>query len=106
MRSKLRSATDEPPRDVLTPPPNMSDSPLPLPLCSRTNSISNRLTLIRTISNRAIMNVLLDPKLVDRIARAEPVTRYAGGWSRYRTIATNSSGSRLAPPTRAPSTSG
>jgi len=34
-RSRLRSATAEPPTDDETPPPNMSDSPPPRPLWSR-----------------------------------------------------------------------
>src|SRR6476659_5472215 len=42
-RSRLRSATDDPPSDVDMPPPNMSDRPPPLPLCSRMNKVRTRL---------------------------------------------------------------
>src|SRR6476661_4241960 len=42
-RSRLRSATDDPPSDVDMPPPNMSDRPPPLPLCSRMNRVRTRL---------------------------------------------------------------
>ena len=39
MRLRLRSATPELPELLVTPPPNMSDRPPPLPLCSRTSGI-------------------------------------------------------------------
>ena len=44
-RSRLRSATDEPPSELETPPPNMSDSPPPRPLCSRTSRIIRALVM-------------------------------------------------------------
>ena len=44
-RSRLRSATDEPPSALETPPPNMSDRPPPRPLWSRTSRISSRLVM-------------------------------------------------------------
>src|SRR3712207_4709895 len=48
MRSRLRSATDEPPRPLDTPPPNMSESPPPRPLWSRIRRMRSR--LVRTSS--------------------------------------------------------
>src|SRR5690606_3982311 len=50
-RSRLRSATDEPPTEDDTPPPNMSEMPPPLPLCISTNRISNRLVMTSRIEN-------------------------------------------------------
>src|SRR5450759_1774349 len=38
-RSRLRSATDEPLIVLDMPPPNISERPPPLPLCSRTNRV-------------------------------------------------------------------
>ena len=40
-RSRLRSATEEPLIVLDIPPPNMSERPPPLPLCNRTNRVSN-----------------------------------------------------------------
>src|SRR6478736_321242 len=37
------TATDDPPSDVDMPPPNMSDRPPPLPLCSRMNRVRTML---------------------------------------------------------------
>src|SRR5688572_14064402 len=45
-RSRLRSATDDPPRLLETPPPNMSDRPPPRPLWSSTSRIM--IALVRT----------------------------------------------------------
>src|SRR5690606_19701860 len=48
-RSRFFSATDEPARLVDTPPPNMLESPPPLPRCRRISNISNKLvTMSRT----------------------------------------------------------
>src|SRR5688500_19317035 len=52
-RSRLRSATDEPPRLLETPPPNMSDRPPPRPLWSSTSRIMIRLaTTSRMVKSR------------------------------------------------------
>src|SRR6476620_10330962 len=52
-RSRLRSATDEPPRELETPPPNMSDRPPPRPLCKSTSTTSTALVIMRMmVSNR------------------------------------------------------
>src|SRR6187551_2864608 len=45
MRSRLRSATEDPPTPLETPPPNMSESPPPRPLCSSTMRISSKLEM-------------------------------------------------------------
>ena len=47
IRSRLRSATDDPPREDDTPPPNRSDRPPPLPLCSSTSRTIRQLVMIR-----------------------------------------------------------
>src|SRR3954454_21193009 len=46
-RSRLRSATDDPPSELDTPPPNMSDSPPPRPLWSSTRRIISTLAMTR-----------------------------------------------------------
>src|SRR5690606_22669690 len=51
IRSRLRSATEEPPTEDCMPPPNMSERPPPFPLCISTSSISSRLKTIRAIEN-------------------------------------------------------
>src|SRR6476660_2588117 len=51
-RSRFRSATEEPPSELETPPPNMSERPPPRPLCSRTSMIIKRLVAIRMIVKR------------------------------------------------------
>src|SRR5690349_5624067 len=48
-RSRLRSATDEPPRELETPPPNMSERPPPRPLCRSTSRIMTALVIISTM---------------------------------------------------------
>src|SRR6478735_7286346 len=45
MRSRLRSATDDPPRPLDTPPPNMSESPPPRPLWRSTSRIISKLVI-------------------------------------------------------------
>src|SRR5688572_11298680 len=50
IRSRLRSATEDPPRPLETPPPNMSERPPPLPLWSRISRIIRRLVMMsRTV---------------------------------------------------------
>src|SRR4051795_13204718 len=56
MRSRLRSATEEPPRPLETPPPNMSERPPPRPLWSRTSRMSNR--LVRMSSTVKVMTTV------------------------------------------------
>src|SRR6478735_2311881 len=51
IRSRFRSATEEPPTDDCMPPPNMSERPPPFPLCISTSSISRPLKTIRAIEN-------------------------------------------------------
>src|SRR5580698_6527738 len=53
-RSRLRSTTDEEPREEDMPPPNRSDRPPPLPLCSKTSSIMSKLVMISTTENPMI----------------------------------------------------
>src|SRR6201991_4032420 len=48
-RSRLRSATDEPPRELETPPPNMSERPPPRPLCRSTRRIMRALVIMSTM---------------------------------------------------------
>src|SRR3954469_15789492 len=47
--SRFRSATEDPPRELGTPPPNMSDIPPPRPLWSSTSRIISALAAIRTM---------------------------------------------------------
>jgi hypothetical protein len=47
IRSRFRSTTEDEPRVEDTPPPNKSDSPPPLPLCSKTSRIITKLVMIR-----------------------------------------------------------
>src|ERR1017187_4566206 len=47
--SRFRSTTDDEPREDEIPPPKRSDSPPPLPLCSRTSTTMSRLVMIKTI---------------------------------------------------------
>src|SRR3954468_15265359 len=67
MRSRLRSATEEPPRPLDMPPPNMSESPPPRPLWSRISRISSRLVMTSTTVS-------------ERITVAQPNSRW--GWQR------------------------
>src|SRR3954469_23413083 len=46
--SRFRSATEDPPRELETPPPNMSDIPPPRPLWSSTSRIISALAAIKT----------------------------------------------------------
>src|SRR5689334_8295659 len=45
IRSRLRSATEDPPELLDMPPPNMSESPPPRPLWSSTSRISSKLEI-------------------------------------------------------------
>src|SRR5580693_7512970 len=49
IRSRFRSTTEDEPSDDEMPPPNRSDRPPPLPLCSRTSTILSKLVMISTI---------------------------------------------------------
>src|SRR5689334_4438254 len=52
-RSRFRSATEEPPSELDTPPPNMSDRPPPRPLCRRTSTTSRKLvSMSRMVKSR------------------------------------------------------
>src|SRR4051812_8652204 len=111
MRSRFRSATEEPPTDDCMPPPNMSERPPPFPLCISTSSISSRLKTIRAIENP---KTTAGPTLSDSDERRGhshravppqgydvsplPHTPSSCHWSRKRTILTNSSESSEAPP--------
>src|ERR1044071_7949759 len=50
-RSRFFSATDEPARLEVTPPPNMLDMPPPLPRCSRISRVSRMLVMISNTIN-------------------------------------------------------
>src|SRR5579872_6834956 len=58
IRSRFRSTTEEEPRVEVTPPPNRSDSPPPLPLCSRTSRTITRLVMIRITESPMIISVI------------------------------------------------
>src|SRR5579875_930079 len=48
-RSRFRSTTEDDPSEEVTPPPNRSERPPPLPLCSSTSTSIRMLVMIRTI---------------------------------------------------------
>lgn len=50
IRSRLRSATEDPPRELDMPPPNISDRPPPLPLCIRMRTIKNKLLIAKMVA--------------------------------------------------------
>ena len=54
----LAHATEDPPRELETPPPNMSDRPPPRPLCMRIRTIIRRLAIVRTMEKRMITSRL------------------------------------------------
>src|SRR5690348_8483997 len=58
MRSRFRSTTEDEPRVELTPPPNRSDSPPPLPLWSSTRRIITRLVMIRITESPTTIAVI------------------------------------------------
>ena len=58
MRSRFRSATEEPPIDELTPPPKRSERPPPLPRCSRINTISRMLVMMSTTASAIVTTVI------------------------------------------------
>src|SRR5690625_7559066 len=71
IRFRLRSATPEDPIREERPPPNMSDTPPPRPLCIRIERTSSRLVITRITS-----------KTMRKIGRAscrERVERWVGG---------------------------
>ena len=59
MRLRLRSATPEEPADEEIPPPNMSDKPPPLPLCSRIDMIRKKLDSTRSTWRTILSTVTL-----------------------------------------------
>src|SRR5580693_1919431 len=110
IRSRFRSTTDDEPSVEDTPPPNRSDKPPPLPLCRRTSKIITRLTRIRMIESAISTAVYLLAKMTvttccQRLCVSAAAAHWRGVSSRYRQIEANWAASRLAPPTRAPSTS-
>src|SRR5215469_13940913 len=60
-RSRFRSTTDEEPSEDETPPPNRSDRPPPLPLCSSTSTIIRKLVRIRTTESAIVTADLVLP---------------------------------------------
>ena len=102
IRSRLRSATDEPLPVDENPPPNMSDNPPPLPLCSSTSAM--REDAGQHQHDLKGQDHRLSP------FRSTTLSLYLGfgqGVSRrYFAMATNSSGSSEAPPMSPPSMSG
>src|SRR5215469_1915168 len=60
-RSRFRSTTDEEPSEDETPPPNRSDRPPPLPLCSSTSTIISKLVRIRTTESATVTADLVLP---------------------------------------------
>jgi hypothetical protein len=63
IRSRFRSTTEDEPRVEDTPPPNKSDKPPPLPLCSRTSKIITKLVIIRITESPTIIAVIQLPLL-------------------------------------------
>src|SRR6516225_3720467 len=61
-RSRFRSTTDEEPSEDETPPPNRSDRPPPLPLCSSTSKIISRLVMIRITESAIVTADLVLPE--------------------------------------------
>src|SRR6204780_4162345 len=102
IRSRIHSTPEEEPRVEDTPPPNRSDRPPPLPLCSRTSRIITRLVMIRITETPTIIAVihlplmtfaLLAPVLLATPAlltpaplRLAPLTPAYAASSRYRQI--------------------
>jgi hypothetical protein len=76
-RSRLRSATDDPPSELDTPPPNMSDRPPPRPLCSSTSSTNKQLVITSkavktTVTRTAYVTITDSPnRPTDRSAPAD-----------------------------------
>src|SRR5215210_4938390 len=66
-RSRLRSATDDPPRLLDTPPPNMSERPPPRPLWSSTS----RIMIALDMTSRMVKSRITSGSL--RHERREPV---------------------------------
>ena len=66
-RSRLRSAIEEPPSELETPPPNMSERPPPRPLCSSTSRIIRELVRTRMM----VRNVSTVAKPTSRVRRSQ-----------------------------------
>src|SRR5947209_1348191 len=81
MRSRFRSTTEDEPRVELTPPPNRSDKPPPLPLCSSTSKIITKLVMTRITESPTTIAVI-HLLLVRRSWRQEP---YPEGYGPART---------------------
>jgi hypothetical protein len=58
-RSRLRSATEEPPSEDEIPPPNRSDRPPPRPLCIKMKSASATLVITKTMEKIKIGVVII-----------------------------------------------
>src|SRR5271169_130549 len=96
IRSRFRSTTEEEPRVEVTPPPNKSDRPPPLPLCSRTSRIITRLVMIRITESPTIIAVIHLPLLTLALLTSAlltlalltsaPLTPAYAASSRYRQI--------------------
>ncbi len=56
--SRFRSTTDDEPSEEVTPPPNRSERPPPLPLCNSTSTTISRLVMIKTIEIPMVTGVL------------------------------------------------
>jgi len=65
IRSKFFSTTDEPPYVEDIPPPNKSDNPEPLPLCSNTKIIINMLDRTKMIERAKF---IYSPSTLDKIS--------------------------------------
>src|ERR1700761_6268395 len=90
IRSRFRSTTEDEPSVEDTPPPNRSESPPPLPLCSRTSRTITRLVMIRIMESPTIIAVIHLPLSRGPWQGAPPVRAlltpdYAAS-SRYRQI--------------------
>src|SRR5215469_12173553 len=69
IRSRFRSTTEEEPSDEVTPPPNKSDRPPPLPLCRSTSSTISRLVMIKITENATVTAVSRLSRLVQAVRR-------------------------------------
>src|SRR5574341_1327715 len=76
--SRLRSTTVEPPRVVLTPPPNMSDSPPPRPAWSRMNRTNVSDAITWTTITRAVIG--RDPSTGAKLTRRSLAAGAGQGW--------------------------
>src|SRR6478735_7192753 len=67
MRSRLRSATDDPPSPLETPPPNMSESAPPRPLWRSTSRIISKLVM----TSKTSKTITTGGSLTDSARRSE-----------------------------------